>query len=452
MKILCTGDVHIGRSSTRFREDADTGALSCAGAWSLIVDRAIAERVDLLAVSGDLVDRANRFFEAYGPLERGLERLKDVGIRTVAVAGNHDFDVLPGLVSTIGDEHFRLLGADGRWERMSLTGEDGATIHLDGWSFPGEHHPHSPLTGYDLPDPGGSAVLGLLHCDLDQSASRYAPVSLAELRRVPASFWLLGHIHKPTLFDAPDHAAHDPGAAPAAALYPGSPHAMHPGETGAHGVWLLELAPGAPPRVSPIPLSRVRYDVVDVDVTGAADFDTVHGHLIDALRRHLDLVTLDCGPLRYLSVRARLVGRSPLHRELAPRLAAMAPDLELTHGEITVWVERCDVETRPAIDLEELARAGGVAGELARLLVALGARTDSADPSAPAPEHAPGDAALGRLLSDARRAVETVRGLRPYAALPDAVDAPGAPMLTALLERQAWMLLDALLAQKDGGA
>src|SRR5690606_31256677 len=77
VKILCTGDVHIGRSSTRFRGDPDARALSCAGAWSLIVDRAIAERVDLVAVSGDLVDRANRYFEAYGPLERGLERLKE---------------------------------------------------------------------------------------------------------------------------------------------------------------------------------------------------------------------------------------------------------------------------------------------------------------------------------------------------------------------------------------
>src|SRR5690606_13045139 len=183
VKILCTGDVHIGRSSTRFRGDPDARALSCAGAWSLIVDRAIAERVDLVAVSGDLVDRANRSFEAYGPLERGLERLKEAGIRTVAVAGNHDFDVLPGLVTTIGDAYFRLLGADGRWERLTLS-RDGATIHLDGWSFPREHHPGNPLTGYDLPDPGGAAVLGLLHCDVDQTASRYAPVALAELRRV----------------------------------------------------------------------------------------------------------------------------------------------------------------------------------------------------------------------------------------------------------------------------
>jgi len=447
VKILCTGDVHIGRSSTRFRGDPDARALSCAGAWSLIVDRAIAERVDLVAVSGDLVDRANRYFEAYGPLERGLERLKEAGIRTVAVAGNHDFDVLPGLVTTIGDAYFRLLGADGRWERLTLS-RDGATIHLDGWSFPREHHPGNPLTGYDLPDPGGAAVLGLLHCDVDQTASRYAPVALAELRRVPASFWLLGHIHRPTLYSAAGETVHAPGTAPAIALYPGSPHAMDPGETGPHGAWLLELEPGAPPRLSLIPLSRVRYDVVQVDVTGAADLDAVQARLVDALRRHLELIAVDCGPLRYLSVRARLVGRTPLHRELADRLPAVVPDLELTQGEITAWVERCDVETRPAIDLEELARTGGVAGELARLLLALGARTGAPN----AAELPPGDDALGRLLADARRTAESVRRLRPYAVLPDGADAPDTATLAALLERQAWMLLDTLLAQKDGGA
>lgn len=40
--------------------------------WSRIVDYAIAHGVDVVALSGDIVDRDNRYFEAIGPFQRGL--------------------------------------------------------------------------------------------------------------------------------------------------------------------------------------------------------------------------------------------------------------------------------------------------------------------------------------------------------------------------------------------
>jgi hypothetical protein len=89
MKILCSGDLHLGRRSSRLPAGVDAGAHSATAAWKALVELAIAERVDLVALSGDLVDRANRYFEAFGPLEAGVRRLTAAGIPTVAVAGNH---------------------------------------------------------------------------------------------------------------------------------------------------------------------------------------------------------------------------------------------------------------------------------------------------------------------------------------------------------------------------
>jgi hypothetical protein len=49
--------------------------------WQAIVERAIQEQVDLITLSGDIVDHDNRFFEATGPLEAGLTKLAAAGIQ-----------------------------------------------------------------------------------------------------------------------------------------------------------------------------------------------------------------------------------------------------------------------------------------------------------------------------------------------------------------------------------
>ncbi len=134
MKILCTGDLHVGRRASRLPVDWCGTECSCAAVWERIVELAIRERVDLVAVSGDLVDRANRYYEAIGPVERGVRILAKAGIQTVAVAGNHDFDVLPRLAESLAGD-LQLLGTDGNWQRITIQRDGGDRLHVDGWSF-----------------------------------------------------------------------------------------------------------------------------------------------------------------------------------------------------------------------------------------------------------------------------------------------------------------------------
>src|SRR5690606_33213369 len=136
VKILCTADVHIGRRPSRLPESVDSGALSCARIWSSLVERAITERVDLLLIAGDLVDQANRFYEAAGAVEAGVRALVAEGIATMAVAGNHDHDTLPWIARGFDPDEFRVLGSGGSWERHTVYVEGRAALHLDGWSFP----------------------------------------------------------------------------------------------------------------------------------------------------------------------------------------------------------------------------------------------------------------------------------------------------------------------------
>jgi exonuclease SbcD len=426
MKVLCAGDIHIGRRPSRLPKDVDGGGLSCALAWSAIVDRAVEEEVDVVALSGDLVDQSNRYYEAIGPLEAGIRKLVARGIRTVAVAGNHDHDVLPWLADAFPREEFALLGRGARWERLTLERDGRPALHVDGWSFADRSHREDPLQGYELVDPADVPVLGLLHCDLDQPRSAYAPVRLEALRRKRVGFWLLGHVH------APRH-IHGNGAGHV--LYPGSPQAMDPGEPGPHGAWLVEIDGGARFSARHLPLSAVRYESIQVDVSGATDEADIGRRATEAVRRRLiECVESGCGPLRFLSLRLRLTGRTAMHRRLREIAGEMA-DLEIEHGGVKAIVERASRETRPARDLEALARNSDAPGELARLLLAL-------DSGSLSPEHE-------RLVRQAERAAADARGAPTYGPLPAEEVELSADETRGVLADQAVCLLDELLAQKE---
>lgn len=432
MLVLCAGDLHLGRRSSRLPDTADPGLLACARAWHALVDHAIARQVDLVALSGDLVDRANRFFEAVTPLRAGVERLARAGIPTVAVTGNHDHDVLPRLARLLPRDDFRLLGADGAWERWTLE-RGGARLHVDGWSFPAEHVRRSPLDAYPRTAGDGTPVLGLLHADLDAPASAYAPVSSAALHACDVALWLLGHVHAPAL-RAPTHGA--------PVLYPGSPQAMDPGETGAHGAWEVTLVPGQPAAPRFVPLSSVRYGALDVDVTGVATPTDVWTEVVTAVTRAGTAFVAEQGSaLRWASLRVRLTGRTPLDAALRGGVGAPPPeDLACPIGDAHAVVERLEIATQPALDLAALAAGVGAPAAVAALVLAA-RRTASGDGG-------PVAGALGAVLAAAGRGVAVVQGAPAHVPLRDEPLATDDATLAGLVEREGLRLLDALLAQR----
>ncbi|HEX6925781.1 MAG TPA: DNA repair exonuclease [Longimicrobiaceae bacterium] len=428
MKILCTADVHIGRRPTRLPGRVDTSAHSCARAWSNLVDCAIAEGVQLVLVAGDLVDQANRYYEAAGPVEAGVRALVSHGIGTVAVAGNHDHNTLPWVASRFRRDEFRLLGQQGRWERHTVERDGRPVLHIDGWSFPAAVFLDDPLQPYPRRPRDGVPVIGLLHADLDQPNSRHAPVSLAALRAAPVDFWLLGHIHRSALRQ------HAGGAA---LLYPGSPQAMDPGEPGVHGPWIVEIDSGGRFHARMLPLSTVRYDSIEVDVAGADEEAEVDRRVVASVHSALAAVEPEAGPLQYLSLRVRLTGRTPLHRRLQRRNWEEVGDLDARSGEMRAGVERLEIATRPARDLDELAHGQDAPALLARLIRNLDKGT-----LAPTEEE---------LVRTAVAQVEEVWKARQYLPLQEEDDErPSEARVRELLGQQAMFLLDELLASREG--
>jgi len=361
--LILSGDLHLGRASSRVPGRIHRDELRAAGAWGRIVELAIREQAAAVCLSGDVVDQDNRFWEAIGPLERGIRRLSSAGIRTLAVAGNHDHEVLARLARQFATDTFHLLGRNGNWERLSLK-EDGRTIlHVDGWSFPKSRVPTSPLDSYDLPLDPDTPTLGLVHGDLDTSSSPYAPLDQATLQALGPSAWLLGHVHAPRLISAPGLPW---------ILYPGSPQALDPGETGVHGPWLCRVNSGGLESPVQVPASSVGYLGVGVDLEGARDEAELQVRVLDQIREEVTRAARQFGDeLSCLSLRLRLTGRTRLSGSLSEIVPRIKEDLALPVEGVVVDVEKVVVETLPEIDLAEYARSSSAPGAVARLIIEL---------------------------------------------------------------------------------
>jgi hypothetical protein len=399
VRILIAGDLHLGRSSSRIPTDPGVDP-TARGGWDRLVDAAIREEVHLLCLSGDVADAHNRFFEALGPLEGGIGRLAAHGIRTVAVTGNHDHDVLPRLADGLDAEHFRLLGRGGRWERYTHEIDGRPVLHVDGWSFAQESVRTSPLATYASAVDPRVPTLGLVHGDLDVADSRYAPLARADLAATGIAGWMLGHIHAPR--------REEPAGRPFL-TYPGSPQALDPGERGVHGAVRLDIVDGRCGPLRVLPLSTVRYEELEVDVTGAETIEDVHGRVIEATGTAATAAAREGGDaLAAMSLRLRLTGRTPVAGRLGPDLGVQLSELDRSVAGVRVTIDRTVHAVRPVIDLAEYVDAPTPPGRLARLLVDLdrvpgpGAGAE-AGPDELRPE-------TRRVLDEARRRMERERG------------------------------------------
>lgn len=429
LTVLCTGDLHLGRHPSRIPTKFDGQTFSPKSVWQSTVRQAIDRGVDVVAITGDVVDRENRYFEAYGAFEEGVVQLDDAGIPTVVVSGNHDFDVLPRMTEDLNVDSLKLLGEDGNWERSTITRNGEPLVHFDGWSFPSEHVLNSPMDDYDLPERSDAPLIGLLHADLNAQGSEYAPIRTSELRETSADGWLLGHIHKPTV-----HVEANPLIA-----YLGSPQPLDPGERGSHGPWLLTFDSATGLEAEQLPLATVRYDRLDVDVSQAADSKAILPVASDRIGDHVR-TEVDTGPLELLLVRIRLTGRTEAHGEIVEERRSIEQQLALKEGSLPVHVESLEVDTRPEADLEELARGDSPAAYVADLLLDIedgspsGEYVNLIDSSLDAMQQAHGASAYNDLRGDG-----TVKR-------PDEEDA------LETVRQQARTLLDTLLEQKEGRA
>ncbi len=357
MKLLAVGDIHLGRLPTRIPKDFALAhsELGPAAAWRSTVDLAIREQSSAVLLAGDVVESERDFFEGFRELKAGVAKLTEAGIDVVAVAGNHDVEVLPRLANTLGkDSGFTLLGEGGVWQSHRI--DDGASqVRIWGWSFPQRTVRTSPLSDAQF-DRNAGIELGLLHCDLGQTKSAYAPVTRAELAQCGLDGWLLGHIHAPHALTTENPVG-----------YLGCLSGMDPGEPGAHGPWLIELGEGRIREIRQVPIAPLRWEGLRIDLNALEDSGDLEQVLI-AKAKHLDdaLSAHGAAP-KAIGLRVKFVGR-PAH-ECA--LADCKTGVHFPIGNRHYFVEHIEAELLPEVSLEELAKREDPLGLLASRLLLL---------------------------------------------------------------------------------
>jgi hypothetical protein len=371
--LLAIGDVHLGTRPASLPAGlsdwgVDPRELTPEAALGAAVDRAIAERVDVVLFAGDVVESTNARFEAIRPLEAAAHRLVEAGIPVLGVVGNHDVEALPRLAGLI--EGFAILGEGGRWESRVIEKHGRPAVEIVGWSFPEREVRNSPLAELlrtPLP-PAQPALprLGMLHGDLDASGGPYAPFSRRELDAAGLDAWLLGHIHRPSLGGSTGA----DGAVPCG--YLGSLVGLDPTETGCHGPWLIRVEGAG--RIVPehLPIAPLRWEHLEVVVEPDDGPENLGDRLLDQTERLArEIHEGGCRP-RALGVRVRLVGPTRHYDAIRARIdAGQWDEIRRVVGETIVFVDRVIEGLELVVDLEEIATGDDPPALLARKLLAL---------------------------------------------------------------------------------
>ena len=360
INILATADLHLGRKSSALPPEA--GQHSTRHTWKRLVDYAIRHQVDVLLLAGDIVDEDNRYFEATGPLQSGFSRLEQEGIEVFMIAGNHDFAVLEQIIHHHSYEHVHLMGADGSWEKTTRTIK-GQEIQLAGWSFTHKHVREDPMAGFDRLDLNpGQITIGLLHGDLYTPDSLYAPVTSAQLESKPVDAWIMGHIHKPA-----DIKPEKPYIA-----YTGTPHALNPGEPGVHGPVLLTVESKENIQAQRIPLSPIRYELLEVDVSQTEDLASFREQVTRQLWDSAQDLLPWLEQVAWLIYDVHLVGESSHLNNIGSWMDQMEDySPELSTG-TQVSIRKAISHVKPAAgNLHELASHPSPAGQLAQTILTI---------------------------------------------------------------------------------
>jgi len=418
LSLLILADAHLGRHPSRIPHDKTS--LSVHAVWDATIEYAITHKVDAVAIVGDLIDANNKYFEAYGTVRRGLNKLSQAKITVFAVAGNHDHDVLPRLADDIG---LHLLGREGTWETVPLKKGDQVVAWFTGWSFSSEHYARSPLENFCAPQKH-EPIIGMVHGDLNVPRSQYAPLDLATLQSHPLAIWLLGHIHKPSCI----------ASSGAPVLYPGSLQPLDPGEPGRHGPWTLRIDASGSVTTEHVPLASVRYMPLTIDVTEATSLEAVQSKIANQVNEETNRLHREYSRLQHVSYRLTLVGQSPLHRELATGSMQDVQDLESSRGELHATVDKIITATTPSRNLKNIARFRDPPGTIAKWIQEL----QQGDKE---------DYFLKELMQGVLNGLSEMNRKNKYRCLDAFVLDKDA--IRAQLTKQGHLLVDTLMAQKE---
>ena len=381
-----------------------------------IIDLSIYEKVDFLLIAGDIFDSEIMSLSAQLRFLAELKRLSENNIPAYFICGNHDhlgawdrsFSIPPGV--------FRF-GSAGV-EKMTYRRNGEAIADIYGISYQSSYITDNLAPLYiKSPDPAPFSI-AMLHgmADVVGRDERYAPFSLSDLIERPFDYWALGHVHKGRILNE------NP-----AVVYPGNPQGRDFGETGQKGCCMVELEPGRKPLVKFVPVQHVRFEELEIDLTGKNNISLLTDLIVEAI----DTMAASDRNSGFI-LRILLTGRTELHKLLNRPGEAKQLVEELNIGQMDMepfsWIGSVEVKTGMPLDPDNIGQGSDfIAGMIKNI------------------ERYEKD---GDLLSELTDKLENEL---PAARIFREIDHFLEIEKQEILEKAKWMLLDRLVDDSEGG-
>ena len=273
LRLLHTADVHLGARHADLGEQAAAQRERQFAAFKAAVDLAIAERVDIVLIAGDLFDSNTQPRRSVERVAAELKRLVAAKIRTVVIPGTHDVydraslyrvhDLATMAGSTVDDDLVTVLTPDRPSVHLAA-----CDVVIHGAVFATKRAPHSPLRDLKV-TPGEVATwnVGMVHGSLaipDRTDHDEVVVTRAEIEATGLDYLALGHWHS----------AQQGKAGGTTYAYSGAPEPVAVTQDGAGKVLLIALDEVAGVRSVTIEertVGRTRFEKLDVDASTLAD-------------------------------------------------------------------------------------------------------------------------------------------------------------------------------------
>ena len=206
LRLLHTADVHLGARHADLGDQAATQRERQFAAFAATIDLALAEKVDLVLIAGDLFDSNVQPRRSVERAAAQLKRLVDARIRIVISPGTHDvydrasiyraFD-LAALSGAVGSDLVTVLDPD--HPEVHLKALD---LIVHGRCFATKRAPASPLAGVDVSkDDRAAWHVGLLHAALaieGKTDGDDVVITSDEIAASHLDYLALGHWHSTT--------------------------------------------------------------------------------------------------------------------------------------------------------------------------------------------------------------------------------------------------------------
>jgi exonuclease SbcD len=258
IKILHTGDLHLGMSFARSKLPAGIGRIRRQELWETfdrIIDTAKAEKADLLLIAGDLFEYA---YCTASDIKRINERFARIpGTRVLIAPGNHDPALSDSLYNTCRWEPNVHIFRESRVSGLRIE-EYNTTVWGLGWDRDSITDPL--LEGFRAAGEGINILLA--HCEVvpEGAPSDYLPVYKRQLAGCGAQYAALAHVHRGGVVDH---------GGSGSARYCSSPEPISFNEDGDHGICIGTVGRDFC-NVSFVPIAKRRFvtENITVDPTG----------------------------------------------------------------------------------------------------------------------------------------------------------------------------------------